>query len=63
MTLQRRTFYGHEKKLLAYIIGVMNMILHGIEAPEIVHTNSLNENVMDNCMRSRFISFSPCGAK
>ena len=46
-TLQRRTFYGQEKKSLAYIIGVMNMILHGIEAPNIVHTNSLNENVMD----------------
>lgn len=46
-TLQRRTFYGQEKKSLAYIIGIMNMILHGIEAPNIVHTNSLNENVLD----------------
>jgi type I restriction enzyme M protein len=46
-TLQRRTFYGQEKKSLAYIIGIMNMVLHGIEAPNIVHTNSLNENVMD----------------
>lgn len=46
-TLQKRTFYGQEKKLLAYIIGIMNMVLHGIEAPNIVRTNSLNENVMD----------------
>lgn len=46
-TLQTRTFYGQEKKGLAYIIGIMNMILHGIEAPNLVHTNSLNENVMD----------------
>ena len=46
-TLQKRTFYGQEKKSLAYIIGIMNMVLHGIEAPNIVHTNSLNENVMD----------------
>ncbi|GGC16652.1 DNA methyltransferase [Marivita lacus] len=46
-TLQRKTFYGQEKKSLAYIIGIMNMVLHGIEAPNIVHTNSLNENVMD----------------
>ncbi|MFO1238301.1 MAG: N-6 DNA methylase [Alphaproteobacteria bacterium] len=46
-TLQKRTFYGQEKKSLAYVIGVMNMILHGIEAPNIVHTNSLNENVLD----------------
>ncbi len=32
-TLQRRTFYGQEKKSLAYVLGVMNMILHGIDAP------------------------------
>jgi len=46
-TLQRRTFYGQEKKSLAYVIGIMNMVLHGIEAPNIVHANTLNENVMD----------------
>jgi type I restriction enzyme M protein len=44
-TLQERTFYGKEKKSLAYVIGVMNMILHGIEAPNISHTNSLTENL------------------
>lgn len=46
-TLQHRTFYGQEKKSLAYVLGVMNMILHGIEAPQIRHTNTLTENVMD----------------
>jgi len=46
-TLQETTFYGKEKKNLAYIIGVMNMILHGIEAPNIVHTNTLSENIRD----------------
>ena len=46
-TLQRRTFYGQEKKSLAYVLGVMNMILHGIEAPTIRHANTLTENVMD----------------
>jgi type I restriction enzyme M protein len=45
--LQKRTFYGKEKKSLAYIIGVMNMILHGVEAPNIVHTNTLAENIFD----------------
>src|ERR1044071_745986 len=29
--LQTRTFYGKEKKSLAYVIAIMNMILHGIE--------------------------------
>ena len=52
-TLQRETLFGQEKKSLAYVIGIMNMILHGIEAPDIVHTNSLNENVMDFQERDR----------
>jgi type I restriction enzyme M protein len=46
-TLQERTFYGKEKKSLAYVIGIMNMILHGIDAPNIVHTNTLSENISD----------------
>ena len=32
--LQEKTFYGKEKKSLAYVIAIMNMILHGIETPE-----------------------------
>src|SRR5437762_10816960 len=45
--LQSRTFYGKEKKSLAYVIAIMNMILHGIEAPNIIHTNTLTENLAD----------------
>jgi type I restriction enzyme M protein len=45
--LQERTFSGKEKKSLAYVIGIMNMILHGIEAPNILHTNTLAENLAD----------------
>jgi type I restriction enzyme M protein len=45
--LQKETFYGKEIKSLAYIIGVMNMILHGIEAPNILHTNTLAQNIND----------------
>lgn len=44
---QKKTFYGKEIKSLAYIIGVMNMILHGIEAPNILHTNTLAQNIND----------------
>jgi len=40
-TLQTRTFYGKEKKSLAFVIATMNMILHGIDAPNITHTNTL----------------------
>ena len=46
-TLQERTFYGKEKKSLAYVIAIMNLILHGIEAPNIIHTNTLAENLAD----------------
>ena len=46
-TLQERTFYGKEKKPLAYVIAIMNMILHGIDAPNIIHTNTLTENLAD----------------
>ena len=52
-TLQRKTFYGQEKKSLAYVLGVMNMILHGIDAPNIRHTNTLAENVMDIQQKNR----------
>jgi len=45
--LQNNTFYGKEKKSLAYVIGIMNMILHGIEAPNIIHANTLTENLAD----------------
>ena len=45
-TLQERTFFGKEKKSLAYVIAIMNMILHGIEAPNIVHTNIVHTNIV-----------------
>jgi len=45
--LQERTFYAKEKKSLAYVIAIMNMILHGIEAPNVIHTNTLGENLAD----------------
>ncbi|MFZ2664142.1 MAG: class I SAM-dependent DNA methyltransferase [Patescibacteria group bacterium] len=53
-TLQKKTFYGKEIKSLAYIIGVMNMILHGIEAPNIIHTNTLAQNISDIQEKDRY---------
>lgn len=52
--LQERTFYGKEKKSLAYVIAIMNMILHGIEAPNILHTNTLTENLADIQDKDRY---------
>ena len=45
--LQTSTLYGKEKKSLPYVIGIMNMILHGIESPNILRGNTLNENIAD----------------
>jgi type I restriction enzyme M protein len=53
-TLQNRTFTGKEKKSLAYVIAIMNMILHGIEAPKIIHANTLSENLSDVQEKDRF---------
>ena len=65
-TLQKNTFYGKEKKSLAYIIGTMNMILHGVEAPNIVHTNTLAENIADIQEKDRYdivLANPPFGGK
>lgn len=65
-TLQERTFYGKEKKSLAYVIAIMNMILHGIEAPNVVHANTLTENLADIQERDRFdviLANPPFGGK
>ena len=65
-TLQENTLYGKEKKNLAYIIGVMNMILHGIEAPNIIHTNTLTENIRDIQEKDRYhiiLANPPFGGK
>ncbi|MGE3703067.1 MAG: N-6 DNA methylase [Hyphomicrobiaceae bacterium] len=65
-TLQTKTFYGKEKKSLAYVIAIMNMILHGIEAPNIIHTNTLSENLADIQEKDRYdvvLANPPFGGK
>ena len=65
-TLQEKTFYGKEKKSLAYVIAIMNMILHGIEAPNIIHTNTLTENLVDIQEKDRYdivLANPPFGGK
>ena len=52
-TLQKSTFYGKEKKGLPYIIATMNMIFHGVAAPNIVRGNTLTENLAAIQQRDR----------
>lgn len=65
-TLQKKTLYGKEKKSLAYIIGVMNLILHGVEAPNIIHANTLADHDQDVQDKDRYdiiLANPPFGGK
>ena len=64
--LQRETFYGREKKSLAYVIAIMNLILHGIEAPNIIHANTLADHDHDVQEKDRYdviLANPPFGGK
>ncbi|WP_010676338.1 type I restriction-modification system subunit M [Bacillus timonensis] len=43
--LSEETFYGKEKTSLAYLLGLMNMLLHGVDYPQIEKTNTLSKNI------------------
>ncbi|NOQ34592.1 MAG: N-6 DNA methylase [Methylococcaceae bacterium] len=65
-TLQTSTFYAKEKKSLAYVIAIMNMILHGIDTPNVLHLNTLAENLSDVEEKDRFdviLANPPFGGK
>ncbi len=44
-TLQRDTLYGQEAKPLPYMLAQMNLLLHGLEAPQIAYGNTLDRRV------------------
>lgn len=63
-TLQKRTFFGKEKKGLPYIIATMNMIFHGVAAPNIAHGNTLTQNmasVQDSERKNVILANPPFG--
>ena len=65
-TLQQNTFFGNEKTPLAYVMGVMNMILHGIESPNIFKLNTLTQNIRDIQEKDRYdviVANPPFGGK
>jgi len=43
--LNEDTFFGNEKTPLSYVMGVMNMILHQIQSPNISKTNTLTKDI------------------
>lgn len=52
--LQEATFTGKDDKALPFVIATMNMILHGVESPNIINTNTLTENLADVQEKDRF---------
>jgi type I restriction enzyme M protein len=44
-TLQRSTLFGQEAKPLPYMLAQMNLLLHGLEAPDIAYGNTLERRV------------------
>ena len=48
------SIYGIEKKQFPYILCVTNMLLHGIDVPQIYHDNSLLRDVLDYTERDQF---------
>ncbi len=45
--LQRETLYGQEAKPLPYMLAQMNLLLHGLEAPQIAYGNTLERRVTE----------------
>ena len=44
-TLQRDTLFGQEAKPLPYMLAQMNLLLHGLEAPQVAYGNTLDRRV------------------
>jgi type I restriction enzyme M protein len=64
--LQHETFYGFENKPLTYLLGTMNMILHGIENANLELGNTLEVHSHNLAERSKYqviLSNPPYGGK
>ncbi|MBF4249136.1 SAM-dependent DNA methyltransferase, partial [Vibrio anguillarum] len=59
-------YWGFEKTSLAYVMGMMNMILHGIESPNLFRGNTLTQNIRDIQEKDRYdiiLANPPFGGK
>ena len=49
-----KSIYGAEKFHLPYLLGVTNLILHGIDVPNLDHKNSFSDNVREFTDEDKF---------
>ena len=64
--LQHKTFFGLELKPLTYLLGSMNMILHGIEGANLELSNTLevhSQNVAEKDKHKVILANPPYGGK
>lgn len=52
--LYQKTLYGIEKKPLPYLLGMMNLILHEIEDPNITRANTLSKQISEITKDEKF---------
>ncbi len=52
--LQARSLFGIEKKPLPYLLGTMNLLLHGVEAPNISRDNALRKPLNEIGEKDRY---------
>lgn len=48
------SIHGVEKKQFPYTLCITNMLLHGIDSPDITHGNSLGKNILDYTEEDKF---------
>ena len=64
--IQKDTFFGNEKTSLAYVMGMMNMILHGLESPNLLRANTLTTDIRNIQEKNRYdiiLANPPFGGK
>ncbi len=49
-----KSIFGIEKKQFPYMLGVTNMLLHGVDVPKVYHDNSLLRDVLDYTEKDQF---------
>lgn len=53
-TLQTRSIFGVEKKPMPFLLGMMNLLLHGIERPNVLRDNALKNPLREIGEADRF---------